>query len=80
VNEKLSLIASVSVIALASYGAWLLADVDKAKIVSLNDTVSRLVDTLGGSSAPVKDDKTKPMLYAGIAVLLLASTYVLLKK
>jgi len=79
-ESKLSLIASVSVIALAAYGAWLLADVDKTKIVSLNDTVSKLVDTLGGSSAEVKEDKTKPILYGAIALLLAASVYTLLKK
>jgi hypothetical protein len=79
VNEKLSLIASVSVIGLVAYGAYLLSDIDKAEVAKLNATVKTINDTLHTETTAASPDKTKVVLYSGIAILLVATTYVLLK-
>lgn len=78
--KDLSLLASVAVIAIVAYGAYLLADVDRAQIVSLNDTIKKINDTLGVTPPPAETDNTKLLLYGGITVLLLASVYTVLKK
>ena len=79
-SEKLSILASVAVIAIAGYAVWLLADVDKAQIVSLGDTVNKINATLGTPTAPAVKDNTKTVLYAGIAILFVATIAVLIKK
>lgn len=79
-NNKLSLLASLGVIAVAAYGAYLLSDVDKAEVAALNSTVKKLNDTLGTTVATKKDDTSMIVLRAGAAILVLAAIFVLLKK
>jgi hypothetical protein len=80
-NDKLSLIASVGVIALVAYGAYLLSDIDKAAINRINNTLKAVSDTVGTDDAKVTiNDPRKVIIGSGIAILLIAAIYVLLKR
>ena len=78
-NEKLSLIASVSVIALVLYGVWFMSDFDRSELTQLSTTVKTLNDTLGRSPVKVQDENEKMILYTGAAILLIATLYTLTK-
>lgn len=79
-NEKLSLIASVSVIALVLYGVWFMSEFDRSELTQLSTTIKTLNDTLGRSPVTVRDENEKMILYAGAAILLIATLYTLTKK
>lgn len=79
-QEKLALLASVAVLAVAGIGLYYLADVDRAEIAQLNQTVKTINKTLGGKVPESKPDNTKTVLYSGIAILFLAALFLMLKK
>jgi hypothetical protein len=78
-KENLSLIASVSVVAIVIYAAYLLSDVDTASIQKINNTVKTISSTIGSDQAPAETSQTKIAIYAGIGLLLASTIYVLLK-
>jgi len=78
-KDDLQLLASVSVIALVSYGAYVLADLDQASIRRLNSTVKTLADTIGGPVKPEETPNSKLALYGAIAVLIVAALWIMLK-
>ena len=79
-NEKLSLLASVAVIGIVLYSAWLLSSVDTARLNRINNTIKAVSDTVGTDSAPAGSDSKTLVLYSGAAILFVATIYVLFKK
>jgi hypothetical protein len=80
-KDKLIIVSSVAVISLVIYGAYLLSDVKKSSITSLQMTVDSVTKALGGT-APVVEEKNaeKMFLVGGIILLFVITLWSLRKK
>jgi hypothetical protein len=79
-NEKLSIISSVAVIAFILYLGWMLRDIDKDSIAKINNTLSTLSNSIGTTPTTVPDSSEKYILYGGLGILLIATVRALIKK
>jgi hypothetical protein len=77
-SERLSLIASVAVIAFVVYAAWLVRDVKAADVSQIVGAAKALTAGVGTPAAENKNERL--LLYGGLALLVGATLYTLLRK
>jgi LPXTG-motif cell wall-anchored protein len=78
-SEKLSIIASVSVIVLVIYAGYLLKDVSKSDVKSLVNTINSVSKTFG-TPQPELPDNNRVYLIGGIILLAGATLFTLVKR